>query len=111
MFLGYLTLLFIGVAISRSTTDYFGKYLAIGITGYLFTQIIMNVYVVTGLMPVTGIPLPLMSYGGTSLWTTLLAIGVLYNVNNQQWKLKKKTGKIFQNFIFKYKKRRVLSEA
>ena len=81
MFLAYIIILQLGTAIARSSKDYFGKYLAIGITGYLFSQIIMNVYVVTGLMPVTGIPLPLMSYGGTSLWTTLLAVGILYNVN------------------------------
>ena len=81
MFLAYIIILQIGITIARSSKDTFGKYLAIGITGYLFSQIIMNVYVVTGLMPVTGIPLPLMSYGGTSLWTTLFAIGILYNIN------------------------------
>jgi len=81
MFIGYIIILQLGTAIARSSTDYFGKYLAIGITGYIFSQVIMNVYVVTGLMPVTGIPLPLMSYGGTSLWTTLFAIGILYNIN------------------------------
>lgn len=86
MFLTYITILRIGIAIAKSTKDYFGKYLAIGITGYLFSQIIMNVYVVTGLMPVTGIPLPLMSYGGTSLWTTLFSIGILYNINKHSLK-------------------------
>jgi cell division protein FtsW len=83
MFLTYIIILQIGVAIAKSSKDYFGKYLAIGITGYLFSQIIMNVYVVSGLMPVTGIPLPLMSYGGTSLWTTLFSIGLLYNINKK----------------------------
>ena len=86
MFLTYIIILQIGITIAKSTYDYFGKYLAIGITGYLFSQIMMNVYVVTGLMPVTGIPLPLMSYGGTSLWTTLFSIGVLYNINKHSLK-------------------------
>ncbi|OQY41906.1 MAG: hypothetical protein B6227_03775 [Fusobacteriia bacterium 4572_74] len=86
MFLIYIIILRIGIMIAKSARDYFGKYLAIGITGYLFSQIIMNVYVVTGLMPVTGIPLPLMSYGGTSLWTTLFSIGVLYNINKYSLK-------------------------
>ena len=86
MFLAYIIILQIGLAIAKSTCDYFGKYLAIGITGYLFSQIIMNVYVVTGLIPVTGIPLPLMSYGGTSLWTTIFSIGILYNINNHSLK-------------------------
>ncbi len=83
MFLAYIIILQIGIAIAKSSKDYFGKYLAIGIIGYLVSQIIMNVYVVTGLMPVTGIPLPLMSYGGTSLWTTLFSIGLLYNINKK----------------------------
>lgn len=86
MFLIYIIILQIGAVIARSSRDYFGKYLAIGITGYFFSQIIMNVYVVTGLMPVTGIPLPLMSYGGTSLWTSLFSIGVLYNINKYSLK-------------------------
>lgn len=86
MFLAYIIILLIGVAIAKSTSDYFGKYLAIGITGSIFSQIIMNVYVVTGLIPVTGIPLPLMSYGGTSLWTTLFSIGILYNINKHSLK-------------------------
>jgi cell division protein FtsW (lipid II flippase) len=86
MFLTYIIILQIGITIAKSASDYFGKYLAIGITGYLFSQIMMNVYVVTGLMPVTGIPLPLMSYGGTSLWTTLFSIGVLYNINKHSLK-------------------------
>ena len=86
MFLTYIIILQIGITIAKSTNDYFGKYLAIGITGYLFSQIIMNIYVVTGLMPVTGIPLPLMSYGGTSLWTTLFSIGILYNINKHSLK-------------------------
>ncbi len=83
MFMAYIIVLQIGIAIAKSTKDEFGRYLAIGIVGYFFTQIIMNVYVGTGLMPVTGIPLPLMSYGGTSLWTALFTIGILYNINRQ----------------------------
>jgi len=86
MFLVYIIILRMGATIAKYSKDYFGKYLAIGITGYLLTQIIMNVYVVTGLMPVTGIPLPLMSYGGTSLWTTLFSIGILYNINRNSTK-------------------------
>lgn len=86
MFLVYFLILQIGLSIARTCRDSHGRFIAAGITGYLLTQIVMNVYVVTGLMPVTGIPLPLMSYGGTALWTTLFAIGVLYNINKNSLK-------------------------
>jgi len=66
---------------SKIAKDPFGKYLSVGIGGMLLTQVIMNTYVVTGLIPVTGIPLPLLSYGGSSLWTILIILGILNNVN------------------------------
>lgn len=77
----YIIIIKIGLFTSLNSRDYFGKYLALGITSMIFIQVIMNVYVVTGLMPVTGIPLPLVSYGGSSLITILTSIGILFNVN------------------------------
>jgi cell division protein FtsW len=77
----YLTIIKIGLFTALNSRDYFGRYLALGITSMIFIQVIMNVYVVTGLMPVTGIPLPLVSYGGSSLITILVSIGILFNVN------------------------------
>jgi len=66
--------------ISTQTSDLYGKCIAIGI-GVLFAfQVIINISMTIGLMPVVGIPLPLISYGGSSLIATLVAIGLLVNV-------------------------------
>ncbi|WP_288217914.1 FtsW/RodA/SpoVE family cell cycle protein [uncultured Fusobacterium sp.] len=72
--------------IAMNTKDYFGKYLAIGIAGYIITQALINISVAIGLLPVFGIPMPLFSYGGTSLVTVLAAIGIALNINNQGYK-------------------------
>ncbi len=77
----YIIIIKIGLFTAINSQDYFGRYLALGITVMIAIQVIMNIYVVTGLMPVTGIPLPLVSYGGSSLMTTLVSIGILFNVN------------------------------
>ena len=69
-----------------NTKDYFGKYLAIGIAGYLITQVLINVSVALGLLPVFGIPMPLFSYGGSSILTVLMAISIALNINNQGYK-------------------------
>jgi len=66
--------------IESLTTDMYGKAIAAGIGMMLALQVIINVGMTIGLMPVVGIPLPLISYGGSSLITTLVAIGLLINV-------------------------------
>lgn len=70
-----------GFYISRKCPDRFGRLLAFGITTSLALQTAMNLAVVTGVMPVTGITLPLVSYGGSSLVITLIEIGVLMNIS------------------------------
>jgi cell division protein FtsW len=70
-----------GFYISRKCPDRFGRLLAFGITTSLAVQTAMNLAVVTGVMPVTGITLPLVSYGGSSLVITLVEIGVLLNIS------------------------------
>ncbi|WP_410208952.1 FtsW/RodA/SpoVE family cell cycle protein [Fusobacterium sp.] len=72
--------------IAMNTKDYFGKYLAIGIGGYIITQVLINVSVALGLLPVFGIPMPLFSYGGSSIVTILIGIGIALNINNQGYK-------------------------
>ncbi len=64
-----------------NSTNYFARYLAVGMGALIFTQMIINLYVATGLMPVTGVPLPFFSYGGSSTLTVFLAIGIILNVN------------------------------
>ena len=73
----YIALIFIGFLIALRCTSYFGKLVAIGLTSNLFFYIFINIAMVTGLVPVVGIPLPLVSYGGTALMTHMLAFGLI----------------------------------
>jgi rod shape determining protein RodA len=66
--------------VAQTTQDPFGQLLAAGITAMIFFQAFVNIGMNVGIMPVTGIPLPLVSLGGSSLWTTLAAIGLLQSV-------------------------------
>ena len=77
----YLIVFWRGIAIARDAGDVFGRLLAVGITSMLAFHVLVNVGMTTGIMPVTGIPLPLMSYGISSLTTNILAIGILLNIN------------------------------
>ena len=70
-----------GIVIARKTTARFGLLLASGITASIALQVIINISVVTGLAPTTGIPLPFISYGGTSLIISLFCVGVLVNIS------------------------------
>ena len=70
-----------GLRIARSSPDRMGMLLATGITAKLAIQTIMNLFVVTGLMPVTGASLPFFSYGGTALMLQLAEMGILLNVS------------------------------
>jgi cell division protein FtsW len=72
-----------GMRASWKTEDVFGRYLAVGITSMVVLQAFINVSVVLGMMPTKGIPLPLVSYGGSSLFVTLACIGVLLNITKQ----------------------------
>jgi cell division protein FtsW len=72
-----------GIRVCWRTSDLFGRYLAVGITCMVVLQAFINISVVLGMMPTKGIPLPLVSYGGSSLFVTLACIGVLLNITKQ----------------------------
>ena len=72
-----------GMRVSWRTDDLFGRYLAVGITSMVVLQAFINISVVLGMMPTKGIPLPLVSYGGSSLFVTLACVGVLLNITKQ----------------------------
>jgi len=72
-----------GMRVSWRTEDLFGRYLAVGITSMVVLQAFINMSVVLGMMPTKGIPLPLVSYGGSSLFVTLACVGVLLNITKQ----------------------------
>lgn len=72
-----------GIRAAVRTEDVFARFLATGITAMVVMQALINISVVLGLMPTKGIPLPLISYGGSSLFITLATIGVLLNITQQ----------------------------
>jgi cell division protein FtsW len=74
-------LLWRGIRIALGAPDLYGSFLAVGIIAMVAIQVMINIGVVTGLMPVTGITLPFLSYGGSSLTLMLMAIGVLLNIS------------------------------
>lgn len=87
MLLLYLLLLWRGIKIAQEASDTFGMLLAVGITSMLTFHVLVNVGMTMGIMPVTGIPLPLMSYGVSSLTTNIMAIVILLNINMRKQKL------------------------
>jgi len=81
----FLVLLMWGLNIAHSCRDPFGTLMAVGITGMLFWEIFINIGMVMGLMPVVGVPLPLISYGGSSTLKVMMAIGLLLNISMRRF--------------------------
>ena len=77
----FFLILYRGIRISNSISDSFGKYLSFGIIFQLIFQAIMNLSVVVGLIPVTGVTLPFLSYGGSSLLISMASIGIVLNIS------------------------------
>ncbi len=72
-----------GIRIAIHSPDLLGLYMALGISSLIFIQSMTNLLVATGMIPATGLPLPFLSYGGSSLLFTLAGIGILLNISRQ----------------------------
>ena len=81
----FFFLILYGVNIARRSQDRFGALLALGLTALVFWPFFINISMVTGLMPVVGLPLPFISYGGSSLVTTLIACGLILNIGMRRY--------------------------
>jgi cell division protein FtsW len=78
--LGYLILFIAGIIIAKKARDRFGQMLAFGITFTIISYAFINIAVSVGLLPTTGLPLPFISYGGTSMIFLCISIGILINI-------------------------------
>ncbi len=83
----YLALLLIGVDTAKNAKDRLGVFMAGGIVGMISLYVFINVGMAVGIVPVVGVPLPLVSYGGTSIITTFLALGLLLNIQTRRFSL------------------------
>jgi len=81
----YLALILWGLRIAVESKDRFGAILAFGVVAMLFWHIFINIGMALGMLPVVGIPLPLLSYGGSFLVSTLVGIGILLNVSMRRY--------------------------
>jgi rod shape determining protein RodA len=83
----YFSMLIWGLYAAMTARDRFGVFLAYGVVMLIFWQAVINLLMILGFLPVVGIPLPLVSYGGSSLLTTLLALGILMNVRMRRFQV------------------------
>lgn len=81
----FITIIYQGFKISLNCENKFGKYLSYGITFSIAFQTILNLMVVVGLIPVTGVTLPFLSYGGSSLLVSMIEIGILLNISKRDY--------------------------
>jgi cell division protein FtsW len=78
---GFVIILWRGIRATALTQDEFGRYLALGITTMLVIQAFFNISVALGMVPPKGIPLPMISFGGSSLLVTVASLGILMNIS------------------------------
>jgi rod shape determining protein RodA len=82
----YALLLLAALGVAASAKERFGAFVAVGVAAMIFWQVFENIGMVTGLLPITGITLPLMSYGGSSMVSVLLGIGLLVNISLKRYR-------------------------
>ena len=76
------------ITIARTSKDIFGSIICVGLVSYFLFAIFQNIGMTIGLMPITGITLPLLSYGGSSLLTTIMSIGLILNIGMRRKKIR-----------------------
>lgn len=81
----FLILLFIILNIARDSGDRSGALVCVGLTAFMFWHLIINVGMVAGLLPIVGVPLPLLSYGGSSMLTFMISLGIVANVGKRRY--------------------------
>jgi rod shape determining protein RodA len=81
----YLAVILWGINIARSSKDRFGAMIAVGVVAIVFWQTAINVCMTTGLLPVVGIPMVMFSYGGSSILSTMIGMGLLMNVSMRRF--------------------------
>jgi cell division protein FtsW len=91
----FLAFVFFGIRVCLKTKDYFGRTLAGAITGMIAAQTIINICVVIGYLPVTGLTLPFLSSGGTSLLISMASAGIMLNIARQNFTMLKKSDNEF----------------
>ena len=82
----YVILITKAIYIAKTAKDDLGAYIAAGIAGIFLFHMIENIGMTMGLLPITGIPLPFVSYGGSSLITNFICIGLLLNISSRRQK-------------------------
>jgi cell division protein FtsW len=81
----FLTLITRSFILIRNINNHFGFMLGAGLITMISLQVIINAYVVTGIIPITGISLPFVSYGGSSLLTVMISMGILLNITRKEY--------------------------
>ena len=82
----YVLLITKAIYVAKTAKDDLGSYIAIGIAGVFFFHMLENIGMTMGLLPITGIPLPFVSYGGSSLLSNFIMIGLLLNISGRRQK-------------------------
>ena len=82
----YIVLVTKAIYVAKTAKDNIGSYIAIGIAGIFFFHMAENIGMTIGLLPITGVPLPFVSYGGSSLVTNFICIGLLLNISSRRQK-------------------------
>jgi cell division protein FtsW len=80
----FLALIWRGIKVANQAPDDFGRLLAVGITAWIGLQALVNLAAMVALVPLTGVPLPFISYGGSSLVLALTGVGILLNISKQR---------------------------